>query len=52
MSSSEPCDTARNPDLRVASLNLPLDPVLAHVFLADDRGDIREFFPPRPGQVD
>jgi uncharacterized protein len=52
MSSPEPCDTARNPDMRVASLNLPLDSVLAHVFRAEDRGDIREFFPPRPEQAD
>jgi Fe-S-cluster containining protein len=52
MSSAEPCDTARNPDMHVASLNLPLDPILAHVFRAEDRGDIREFFPPRPEEVD
>ena len=46
MSSPEPCDTARHPDMNVPSLELPLDAVLVHVFRADDRGDIREFFPP------
>ena len=47
MSSAEPCDTARHPDMHVPALNLPLDPIFVHVFRAEDRGDIREFFPPR-----
>jgi uncharacterized protein len=47
-SSPEPCDTARQPDMQVKSLNLPLDRVLVHVFRTEDRGDIREFFPPPP----
>ncbi|HET7402745.1 MAG TPA: YkgJ family cysteine cluster protein [Usitatibacter sp.] len=46
MPSAEPCDTVRHPEMRVKSLNLRLDPVLIHIFRADDRGDIREFFPP------
>jgi len=50
MPSAEPCDTARHPDMNVKSLNLPLDPVLVHIFRADDRGDIREFFPPPPAE--
>jgi hypothetical protein len=37
----------RNP-AGVKSLNLPLDPMLVGIFRAEDRGDIREFFPPDP----
>jgi uncharacterized protein len=50
--SSDNCNIAKHPGNSIASLNLPMTAIIAQAFLQEDRGDIREFFPPAPSSGD